>query len=222
MTTTAELDKYGAGRVELTDTEWMSMIVKDRGGLEPCCGDISDLRDYVTSLARDPGEVWPVEADLFLGQVDHVAETHDLTGSPTLVKLADQVRAIKAAQDARPEPARKPQPPQEERRLPADQHVHLIESGKPTPEPCEQGLLCKQYPREIDVIERDGKVRSYSRIATRADGIAHGMIAARQALTLVLSLPQWQVPLYDMLDRAHDELVNSTRLAVPVLWPDQS
>lgn len=37
----------------LTDTEWMSIINRDRDGLPPCCANISQLRDTVISLARE-------------------------------------------------------------------------------------------------------------------------------------------------------------------------
>lgn len=45
------------GRLDLSDSDWMSIISRQRDGLPPCCGNISALRDRLTAIAGDDGEL---------------------------------------------------------------------------------------------------------------------------------------------------------------------
>ena len=40
-------------RIELTDSEWMSIIDAEGEGLMRCCGNISELRDVLIQVARN-------------------------------------------------------------------------------------------------------------------------------------------------------------------------
>ena len=44
-------------RLDLTDSEWMSVISSERDGLPRCCGNISELRDVLISIAREDGRI---------------------------------------------------------------------------------------------------------------------------------------------------------------------
>lgn len=44
-------------RLDLTDSEWMSIIDSERDGLPVCCANVSELRDCITRAARFGGEI---------------------------------------------------------------------------------------------------------------------------------------------------------------------
>ena len=76
-------------KVSLTDEEWMSLIDADRGGLERCCGNISNLSDVVIQIARDGGLIFPW-ASSFIEKWNSAIDGHDsLEESPALVKIRD-------------------------------------------------------------------------------------------------------------------------------------
>jgi hypothetical protein len=81
-------------RVELTDTEWMELINKERDGLGICCANISNLRDYIIEVARSGGETMLAERKIL--RAYHVAyEGHDtLRQSLPLEKFITQVASI--------------------------------------------------------------------------------------------------------------------------------
>jgi hypothetical protein len=47
--------------IQLTDTEWMSIIDGSRDGLPVCCANVSALRDDIISAARNGGTPLMVE-----------------------------------------------------------------------------------------------------------------------------------------------------------------
>lgn len=78
-------------KVELTDTEWMELINKERNGLGVCCANISNLRDYIIDVARNDGETSFSERPIL--RAYHAAyEGHDmLRQSEPLEKFITQV-----------------------------------------------------------------------------------------------------------------------------------
>lgn len=86
-------------RVALTDTEWMSLISKERDGLPACCTSVSNLRDQITQLAREDG-VLNITIALMLAEA-----YEDFDGSheklPLVEKLMDQVRSFLAEESTR-------------------------------------------------------------------------------------------------------------------------
>jgi hypothetical protein len=80
--------------LDLTDTEWMSLIDGDRpGGLTACCANISALRDVIISAARAGCEVHRFELDNFRRTLGWALDGHDLDGIPALTKLRAQIDA---------------------------------------------------------------------------------------------------------------------------------
>jgi hypothetical protein len=77
-------------RIDLTDSEWMSLIDGTRdGGLQKCCANISNLRDAIIQIARDGGRYHASSID-FLRAYRACADGHDGLGRiPALVKLRD-------------------------------------------------------------------------------------------------------------------------------------
>jgi hypothetical protein len=80
-------------KVELADSEWMSLIDGERpGGLSKCCPNISNLRDQIILLARDGGVFNLFTIEEFRRALGWVADGHDINGIPALMKLVDQLR----------------------------------------------------------------------------------------------------------------------------------
>jgi len=77
-------------KVELTDSEWMSLIdgTRDDASLQKCCANISELRDQIITIARDGGcyHTWSTS---FLRAYRAAADGHDLSGIPALMTLRD-------------------------------------------------------------------------------------------------------------------------------------
>ncbi len=78
-------------RLDLTDAEWMSIIDQDRDGLPPCCGNISALRDSITSHARNGGQpIFYSEFEMLKRHLSWCFPDHDIP-SPVFQKIIDQV-----------------------------------------------------------------------------------------------------------------------------------
>ena len=74
-------------RLELTDSEWMSIIDGERDGLPMCCANISELRDSLISAARSGGETgFFTRLPMYL---DWCFPEHDIT--PVMQKVIDQM-----------------------------------------------------------------------------------------------------------------------------------
>ena len=79
-------------KVELTDTEWMDLIDGERpDGLQKCCANISVLRDWIISLARDGGQTNFITLQELRRTLGWVCSDHAVDGIPALVKLRAQV-----------------------------------------------------------------------------------------------------------------------------------
>lgn len=79
-------------RIELTDSEWMSLIDGEReDGLQRCCANISDLRDCLIGVARAGGEVHTFEVERLRMTLGWVLDGHDIGGIPALVKVRNQL-----------------------------------------------------------------------------------------------------------------------------------
>lgn len=75
--------------VDLTDSEWMSLIDGTRpGGLQKCCANISELRDRIIEIARDGGR-YHLHSLFFLRAYRATADGHDLQGIAALNKVRD-------------------------------------------------------------------------------------------------------------------------------------
>lgn len=77
-------------RIELTDSEWMSIIVRDRDGLPACCANISALRDVVISLAREDGEIGYLHDQVLARALTWCFPDHEVP-SPEIQKIIDQL-----------------------------------------------------------------------------------------------------------------------------------
>jgi len=79
--------------VSLTDSEWMSLIDKERGGLPPCCANISELRDQIILLAREGGNLPPWNGMAYLRAYRVCLDGHPFTEThfPELLKLTKDV-----------------------------------------------------------------------------------------------------------------------------------
>jgi len=77
----------------LTDSEWVSLINKERGGLPECCGNISELRDRVIALAREGGLLPAWDSMMLLRAYRVARDGHDFTEEehPALLKLVREV-----------------------------------------------------------------------------------------------------------------------------------
>lgn len=211
-------DEYTFPRIELADAEWMSIIARDRGGLDACCESISDLRDAVIALAREDGEI--VSTGSFLDTYEHAAEGHDLSEFPVLTRIVERVREIaaKGGTDG-PYPMRNnPEP----LRLDPREHVHDYDrDGTGMPERCPDGRLCQRWPRTVNVTVKPDGTRDDARTYKKAaDLIASGILAASSALTWVGAGPSWQVPFYGMVSNASAELLAALTELHPMLYPD--
>lgn len=78
-------------KVELTDSEWMSLLDGERDGLPRCCANVSALRDALMSVVRGGCEVGPFDRLQVQRTLWWVVEGHDLDPDGPLVKLAGQV-----------------------------------------------------------------------------------------------------------------------------------
>lgn len=77
-------------KIELADTEWMSLIDGERrDGLQKCCANIGNLREYVIQMAREGG-CYQAHSLGFLRAYHACAAGHDgLDEIPALVKIRD-------------------------------------------------------------------------------------------------------------------------------------
>lgn len=77
----------------LTDSEWMSLINKERDGLPECCANISELRDQIIQIIRDGGKLAPWNGMQFLRAYRVCRDGHDLNDetTPVLMKLVREV-----------------------------------------------------------------------------------------------------------------------------------
>ena len=75
----------------LTDQEWMSLINKEREGLPPCCGNISELRDQIITIAREGAQHAAWNATQFLRAYRVARDGHNLEQLPALMKLVREV-----------------------------------------------------------------------------------------------------------------------------------
>jgi hypothetical protein len=79
-------------KIELTDSEWMSLIDGEReDGLQRCCANISALRDCLIGLARDGGRVNPFTIGRLQMTLGWVIDGHEIDNIPALVKVRDQL-----------------------------------------------------------------------------------------------------------------------------------
>lgn len=74
-------------KVELSDTEWMSLIDGARD-LQKCCANISELRDRIIEIARDGGR-YHTHSMFFLRAYRAAVDGHDLAGIAALNKVRD-------------------------------------------------------------------------------------------------------------------------------------
>jgi hypothetical protein len=77
----------------LTDTEWMSLIDKEREGLQACCANISELRDQIITIAREGAMLAPWNGLAFLRAYRVCRDGHEISDEthPTLMKLVREV-----------------------------------------------------------------------------------------------------------------------------------
>jgi len=78
-------------RLELTDTEWMSVIDANRDGLPRCCANISALRDCLISAAREGGEIHLFAIDRLRMTLGWVLKDHEIDQLPVLGKIRTQL-----------------------------------------------------------------------------------------------------------------------------------
>jgi hypothetical protein len=83
---------YREIKIELSDSEWMSLIDGDRpGGLERCCANISELRDVLISTAREGGRVHMFQVERLRMTLGWVIDGHDIDSTAALVKVRAQL-----------------------------------------------------------------------------------------------------------------------------------
>jgi hypothetical protein len=84
------LERIQGKKLELTDTEWMNIIVRDRDGLPPCCANISSLRDVLIHMAREDGLVDLLSAPSLARSLTWCFPDHDVP-SPEVEKIITQL-----------------------------------------------------------------------------------------------------------------------------------
>ena len=82
-------------KIILSDEEWMSIIDKYRDGIPICCANISALRDTLTDIAREGGEIGLFVDVELKERIEWVKNGHDLT--PIILKICKQL-GLKAGQ----------------------------------------------------------------------------------------------------------------------------
>ena len=84
-------DQHERPRIQLTDTEWMEIIVRDRDGLPPCCANISALRSELVAVAQNDGySVFFTDFDTLRRTLGWCFPDHDVP-SPEIQKVMDQL-----------------------------------------------------------------------------------------------------------------------------------
>ena len=78
--------------VSLTDHEWMSLIDGERGSLQKCCANISELRDEIILIARHGGAVSMYDARELVALYEQCAESHEMKEVLALTKLINQIK----------------------------------------------------------------------------------------------------------------------------------
>lgn len=76
-------------KIVLTDKEWMDIIDKNRDGLPVCCANVSALRDVITDIAREGGEVSFFNRAELEKTIHWVKEGHELP--PLIEKICHQL-----------------------------------------------------------------------------------------------------------------------------------
>lgn len=84
------LERAQKARLDLTDTEWMSIINRERDGLPPCCANISALRDVLVAIASDDGDVGFFHANRLVASLGWCFPSHDIP-SDVMQKVIDQL-----------------------------------------------------------------------------------------------------------------------------------
>lgn len=77
-------------KIELTDSEWMSVLDQTRDGLPYCCANISALRDDLFNIVRYGCEMAQWNILSFFTHYKWVKDGHELN-SPALNKIFDQL-----------------------------------------------------------------------------------------------------------------------------------
>ena len=75
-------------KIELTDSEWMSIIDKDGDGLPACCANVSDLRDTLIDIAREGGD-FKIYKERLKTHLTAVADGHELP--PLIEKIRKMI-----------------------------------------------------------------------------------------------------------------------------------
>ncbi|RLD04109.1 MAG: hypothetical protein DRI65_11365 [Chloroflexota bacterium] len=78
--------------IVLTDTEWMSIIDRNRDGLPICCANVSELRDIITRVAQDGGRLNGLSEPRLREHIEAVEDAHDF--SPVMLKVCKQLEEI--------------------------------------------------------------------------------------------------------------------------------
>lgn len=84
------VEQVDGKQLDLTDTEWMNIIVRDRDGLPACCANISALRDVLVGLARDGGYVGFLYSQSLCQALTWCFPDHDVP-SPEIEKILEQI-----------------------------------------------------------------------------------------------------------------------------------
>lgn len=86
-------------RIELTDSEWMNLIIGDESrpeGMVRCCANISTLRDRIIRTAREGGQIDSYSLRGLREAMEWVEGGHEINMIPALAKLRDQLESINA------------------------------------------------------------------------------------------------------------------------------
>ena len=78
-------------QLELTDSEWMSLLDGEREGLQRCCANVSVLRDVLMNIVRGGGEVGTFDRFQLEQKFAWFIEGHNLDPDGPLAKIAAQV-----------------------------------------------------------------------------------------------------------------------------------
>jgi len=77
-------------KIELTDSEWMSLIDGTRD-LQRCCANISELRDCIISVVREGCVINTFAIERFKMTLGWVLDGHEIDSIPALVKIREQL-----------------------------------------------------------------------------------------------------------------------------------
>lgn len=77
-------------QLELTDSEWMSLLDGERDGLPRCCANVSALRDTLMGIVRGGCALNPFDRTLLERHFYWFLEGHDLDQEGPLAKLVAQ------------------------------------------------------------------------------------------------------------------------------------